>query len=64
MWASDYPHFDAEDAWEAIEHMRRWDVPDAVQAKLMGGNAYRMYGIDPKLVVTERVPPLSAKADS
>lgn len=64
VWASDYPHFDAEDAWEAIEHMRRWDVPDAVQAKLMGANAYRMYGIDPKLVVTERVPSMSAKADS
>jgi predicted TIM-barrel fold metal-dependent hydrolase len=56
VWASDYPHFDAEDAWEAIEHMDRWSVPAAVQAKLMGGNAHRMYGIEPKLVVTERMP--------
>jgi predicted TIM-barrel fold metal-dependent hydrolase len=56
VWASDYPHFDAEDAWEGIEHMERWSVPMAVQAKLLGANACRMYGIEQKLVVTERLP--------
>lgn len=56
VWASDYPHFDAEDAWEAIEHMERWNVPVEAQAKMLGGNAYKMYGIEPKLVVTEQLP--------
>ncbi|MEX2558203.1 MAG: amidohydrolase family protein [Actinomycetota bacterium] len=56
VWASDYPHFDAEDAWEAIEHMNKWGVPKDVQAKMLGTNAYEMYGIEPKLIVTERLP--------
>jgi len=56
VWASDYPHFDAEDAWEAIENMAAWGVPPEVQAKMLGANAYRMYGIEPTLVVTERLP--------
>ena len=56
VWASDYPHFDAEDAWEGIEHMERWEVPRDVQAKLLGGNAHAMYGIQPELVVTDRLP--------
>ena len=56
VWASDYPHFDAEDAWEGIEHLERWGVPAEVQAKLLGGNAYRMYGIQPELMVSERLP--------
>ena len=54
VWASDYPHFDAEDAWEAIGHMRDAAVPDDVVAKLMGANAARMYGIEPRLVVREQ----------
>jgi predicted TIM-barrel fold metal-dependent hydrolase len=56
VWASDYPHFDAEDAWEAIEHMEQWGVPHDVQAKLLGANACTMYGIEPELVITERMP--------
>jgi predicted TIM-barrel fold metal-dependent hydrolase len=54
VWASDYPHFDAEDAWEAIGHMREAGVPADAMAKLMGGNAARMYGIEPRLVVREQ----------
>jgi predicted TIM-barrel fold metal-dependent hydrolase len=56
VWASDYPHFDAEDAWEAIEHMQRLSVPDEVISAMMGQNAARMYGIQSRLVVTERGP--------
>jgi predicted TIM-barrel fold metal-dependent hydrolase len=56
VWASDYPHFDAEDAWEGIEHMDAWAVPKEMQAKLFGLNACEMYGIEPSLVVTERLP--------
>ncbi|HLG70472.1 MAG TPA: amidohydrolase family protein [Chloroflexota bacterium] len=53
IWSSDYPHHDGADAWEAIERMNRWNVPPHVQAKLLGGNARRMYGIEPELAVSE-----------
>ena len=55
LWSSDYPHHDAEDAWEALELMNRHKVPVAVQRKLLGENARRLYGIEPLLVVTERI---------
>jgi predicted TIM-barrel fold metal-dependent hydrolase len=55
IWSSDYPHHDAEDAWEALELMAKHQVPEHVQRKLLGENARRLYGIDPVLVVTERV---------
>ncbi len=55
LWSSDYPHHDAEDAWEALELMERHKLPADVQAKLLGGNARRLYGIDPLMVVTERI---------
>ena len=35
--------------------MARHKVPVAVQRKLLGENARRLYGIEPALVVTERV---------
>lgn len=54
VWASDYPHFDAEDAWEAIDGMRAVGVPETAIAKLMGANAARMYGIEPRLHVRDR----------
>src|SRR5207247_2199388 len=55
LWSSDYPHHDAEDAWEALELMERHKVPVAVQRKLLGENARRLYGIEPVTAVTERV---------
>ena len=55
LWSSDYPHHDAEDAWEALELMERHKVPVAVQCKLLGENARRLYGIEPLMAVTERV---------
>ena len=55
IWSSDYPHHDAEDAWEALHHMTDLGVPLAAQKKLMGENARRLYGIDPVLTVKERV---------
>ena len=53
LWSSDHYHHDAEDAWEAIEHMNELGVPEEAQAKLMGENARRAYGVEPKLFVTE-----------
>jgi len=55
LWSSDYPHHDAEDVWEALELMARYHVPAPVQRKLLGENARRLYGIEPALVVTERI---------
>lgn len=55
IWSSDYPHHDAEDAWEALELMERHKVPADVQRKLLGENARRLYGIDPVLVVRDRI---------
>ena len=54
LWSSDYPHHDAEDAWEAMELMAKHNVPEATQRRLLGENARRLYGIDPVLVVKER----------
>jgi predicted TIM-barrel fold metal-dependent hydrolase len=55
LWSSDYPHHDAEDAWEALALMDKHNVPAHVQRKLLGENARRLYGVDPVLAVTDRV---------
>ncbi len=55
IWSSDYPHHDAEDVWEALEAMAKFGVPEPVQKKLLGENARRLYGIEPVLVVKERI---------
>jgi predicted TIM-barrel fold metal-dependent hydrolase len=55
IWSSDYPHHDAEDAWEALDLMKRYEVPAEVQRDMLGGSARRLYGIEPLLKVTERI---------
>jgi len=62
FWSSDAYHHDAADAWSALHRMRRLRVPQEVQEKLMGGNARRFYGIEPKLFVSEEPPPLERPA--
>jgi hypothetical protein len=52
---SDYPHHDAEDAWDGLHHMTEFGVPAEAQQKLMGENARRLYGIEPVLTVHERI---------
>ncbi len=52
IWSSDVYHHDGADAWTAIRQMEKEAVPEDVQAKLMGANACRMYGIEPKLFTT------------
>jgi predicted TIM-barrel fold metal-dependent hydrolase len=53
LWSSDMPHHDAADVWEAIDGMAKRGVPESAQAKMLGGNARRLYGIEPELFVTE-----------
>jgi hypothetical protein len=38
--------------------MNQAGVPEATQAELLGGNARRMYGIEPKVFVTDEAPPI------
>ena len=58
IWASDAYHHDGADAWSGIREMNEIRVPEEVQAKLMGGNARRFYGIQGKVFVTDEAPPL------
>ena len=52
IWSSDVYHHDGADAWEAIRRMNKLGVPQAAQAKILGGNANRMYRIEPKMFTT------------
>ena len=54
IWSSDAYHHDGADSWSAMDHMDRCGTPKAVQAKLLGENARRMYGIEGKLFVREQ----------
>src|SRR5262249_32654030 len=54
IWSSDYPLHDAEDAWDGLHHMKEYDVPEAVQKKMLCENARRLYGIEPLMKVNER----------
>lgn len=62
IWASDAYHHDGADVWSAMRHMTAAGVPDTVQHKLLGGNATRWYGIEPRMFVTEEAPPIERPA--
>jgi predicted TIM-barrel fold metal-dependent hydrolase len=55
VWSSDYPHHDAEDAWEALDFMAKYQVPESACHDMLGNNARRLYGIEPILKVTDRI---------
>lgn len=57
VWASDSFHHDGTDSWDALRRMQAHAVPTAVQAKFMGANAARSYGIEPRIFVREELPP-------
>ena len=46
-WSSDVYHHDGDDAWRALETMRKCELPEAYQAKFLGANARKLYHIDP-----------------
>src|SRR5579875_3766489 len=55
-WSSDVYHHDGDDAWRAIETMRKCELPVADQAKMLGGNARRLYNIkEPATFIRDRV---------
>ena len=55
-WSSDVYHHDGDDAWRAIEMMRKCELPESYQAKFLGDNARRLYKIDrPKSFIRDRV---------
>jgi predicted TIM-barrel fold metal-dependent hydrolase len=55
IWSSDYPHHDAEDAWDGLHHMAEYDVPEKVQKKMLGENARKLYGIEPLMKIENRI---------
>jgi predicted TIM-barrel fold metal-dependent hydrolase len=55
-WSSDVYHHDGADAWEALAMMRKYEVSPVDQAKMMGGNARRLYNIkEPATIIHDRV---------
>jgi predicted TIM-barrel fold metal-dependent hydrolase len=55
IWSSDYPHHDAEDAWDGLYQMAEFSVPREVQKKFLGENARKLYGIEPLLKIKDRI---------
>ena len=56
VWASDAYHHDGDDAWSGIQTMERFELPEDYQARFLGANARRLYGIDPPgTIIRERV---------
>jgi predicted TIM-barrel fold metal-dependent hydrolase len=53
VWSSDAYHHDGADSWSAIRHMERAGTPPDVQARMLGGNARRMYGIEGRVFVRQ-----------
>ena len=55
-WSSDVYHHDGDDAWRALETMRKCELPESYQNKFLGENARKLYRIDPpKNFIRERV---------
>jgi hypothetical protein len=62
-WSSDVYHHDGDDAWRAIETMRKCELPDRYQAKFLGENARKLYKIEaPKKFIRERVTEIDRPA--
>ena len=58
LWSSDAYHHDGADSWSAMREMHAVGVPEEAQAKMLGGNARRMYGIEGKMFVEREPGPL------
>jgi hypothetical protein len=58
IWASDAYHHDGADVWGGMRNMDKAGTPQPVKEKLLGSNATRFYGIEPKIFVTDEPPPI------
>jgi len=58
IWASDAYHHDGADVWSGMRNMEKAGTPQHVREKLLGSNATRFYGIEPKMFVTDEAPPI------
>lgn len=45
IWASDYPHHDADPPEPAVRRMQEHHIPLDIEKKVMGANAARLFGI-------------------
>jgi predicted TIM-barrel fold metal-dependent hydrolase len=45
VWGSRYPHHDTTSAHDAIAMLVQAGVPDAIVARMMGGNAAKQFGV-------------------
>jgi predicted TIM-barrel fold metal-dependent hydrolase len=55
-WSSDVYHHDGDDAWRAIETMRKCELPESHQARFLGDNARKLYNIKPpRTFIRDRV---------
>jgi predicted TIM-barrel fold metal-dependent hydrolase len=55
-WSSDVYHHDGDDAWRALETMRKCELPENYQTKFLGENARKMYNIKaPRKYIRDRV---------
>ncbi len=55
-WSSDVYHHDGDDAWRAIDTMRKCELPEPYQARFLGENARKLYNIKaPRTFIRERV---------
>jgi predicted TIM-barrel fold metal-dependent hydrolase len=55
-WSSDVYHHDGDDAWRALETMRKCELPEPYQAKFLGDNARKLYQIDaPRSFIRQRI---------
>jgi hypothetical protein len=62
VWSSDAYHHDGADSWSAMREMNSAGVPEEVQAKLLGGNARRMYRLEGKIFTREEPEALERPA--
>jgi hypothetical protein len=46
VWGSRYPHHDTTSAWDAIAMLTRANVEDSLMARMMGGNAAHLFGME------------------
>lgn len=47
MWGTRYPHHDTTSAWDAVVLLSQANIPEALTARMPGGDAVQLFGIVP-----------------